>query len=124
MKEPDSLDAVLRECKLPEPTAEMDQRVMAAYRSAIGPLQASRRTSPQTSLRGWRQFWTMRVSVPAPALVAAALAILVLFFWLRPPAAPARSPETSGVVTRLNVSGFQPLPNGLARVVPVMQVKK
>jgi hypothetical protein len=116
MRDPDSLDALLREWKSPEPTAELDQRVTSAYRSAVRP----QRFSP----RAWRQFWTMRVSVPAPALVAAALAILSLFLWLRPSATPAASPGTSGVVTRLNASGFQPLPNGEARVVPAMEVQK
>ena len=116
MKEPDSLDALLREWKSPEPTAELDQRVTSAYRSAVRP----RRFSP----RIWRQFWTMRVNVPAPALVAAALAVLTLFFWLRPSAAPVASPKTSGLVTQLNAIGFQPLPNGQARVVPAMEVQK
>ncbi len=116
MREPDSLDVLLREWKPPEPTAELDRRVTSAYRSAV--------RRPRFSPRAWQQFWTMRLSVPAPALVAAALAILTLFFWWRPSAAPAASPETSGVVTRLNVSGFQPLPNGEARVVPAMEVKK
>jgi hypothetical protein len=86
--------------------------VISAYRSAVRPP------------RVWRRFWTMRVSPPAPALVAAALAILTLFFWLRPSAAPAPSPEASGVVTRLNASGFQPLPNGQARIVPAMEVQR
>ena len=116
MREPDSLDALLREWKSPEPTAELDQRVRSAYRSAVRP--------PRFSSRVWRQFWAMRVSVPAPALLAAALAIFALFFWLKPVAAPAESPETSGVVTRLNAHGFQPLPNGEARVVPAMEVQK
>jgi hypothetical protein len=115
MREPDSLDNLLREWKSPEPTAELDQRVTSAYRSAVRP--------PRFSPRVWRQFWTMRVSVPAPALVAAAVAILTLFFWLRPSAVPA-SPETSGLVTRLDAIGFQPLPNGQARVVPAVSVQK
>lgn len=116
MRDPDSLDALLREWKPPEPTADLDQRVTAAYRSAV--------RRPGSSPRGWRQFWTMRVSVPAPALAAAALAIFTLFFWLRPPAVPAASPATSDAVTRLDASGFQALPNGDARVVPAMEVKK
>jgi hypothetical protein len=116
MKESDSLDALLRDWKSPEPTADLDQRVISAYRSAVRP--------SRFSLRVWRQFWTMRVTVPAPALVAAALAIFALFFWLRPSAAPVAPPETSGVVTRLNVNGFQPLPNGEARIVPALEVQK
>lgn len=116
MREPDLLDVLLRKWKLPEPTAEFDQRVTSAYRSAVRP--------ERSSVPAWRQFWTTRVSVPAPALVLAALSIFILFFWWRPPAAPVTPPETPGAVTRLNVSGFQPLPNGEARVVPAMEVKK
>jgi hypothetical protein len=116
MREPESLEALLREWKSPEPPGELDRRVISAYRSSVRP--------PRFSLRVWRQFWTMRVSLPAPALVVAALAILTLFFWLRPSAVPVASPVTSGVVTRLNASGFRPLPDGEARVVPAMEVQK
>jgi hypothetical protein len=116
MREPDSLDALLRDWKSPEPTADLDQRVISSYRAAVRP--------PRFVPRAWRQFWTMRVSVPAPALVAATLAILALFLWLRPPAAPAPSPQISDVVTRLNVNGFQPLPDGEAQIVPALEVRK
>jgi hypothetical protein len=116
MTEPDSLDALLREWKSPEPAAELDQRVTSAYRSAVRP--------PRFSPGIWRQFWTMRVSVPAPVLAAATLMIFTLFLWFRPSAVPAVSPDTSGVVTRLNASGFQPLPNGHARVIPAMEIQK
>ncbi len=116
MREPDSLEALLRDWKSPEPEAELDQRVIFSYRAAVRP----QRFAPQV----WRRFWTVRVSVPAPALVAAALAIFALFLRLRPPAAPATSPQTSGAVTRLTVNGFQPLPNGEARIVPALDVQK
>jgi hypothetical protein len=116
MTEPDSLDNLLREWKSPEPAAELDQRVTSAYRSAVRP--------PRFSPRVWRQFWTMRVSVPAPALVAAAFALITLFLWLRPPAVPATSAKTSDAVTQLNASGYQPLPNGEARVIPAVEVQK
>jgi hypothetical protein len=116
MREPDSLGVLLRDWKSPEPTEDLDQRVISSYRSAVRPLRSSPRV--------WRQFWTMRVSVPAPILVAAALAMFGLFFWLLPSAAPAASPQASGVVTRLNVNGFQPLPNGEARIVPALEVQK
>jgi hypothetical protein len=116
MNEPDPLDAVLREWKSAEPDAGLDQRVMAAYRSA----SSSERDPPGP----WRRFWTMQVSVPAPALVAAALAIFVIFLWLRPSPVPEPPVQTPGAVTRLNVSGFQPLPNGEARVVPAREVQK
>jgi hypothetical protein len=112
MKEPDSLDDLLREeWKAPEPSAELDQRVTSAYRSEV------RRPA------AWKQFWKMRVSVPAPALLVAAVAIVALVAWLRPatPPAPAQSP---GVVTQLNASGFQPLPNGEARVVLAVEIVK
>jgi hypothetical protein len=116
MREPDSLDALLQEWKSPEPGAELDQRVTSAYRSAVRP--------QRLSLRVWRQFWTMRVSVPAPAFVAAALAIFTLFLWLRPPASPPVSPKTSDAVTQLNASGLQPLPNGKAQVIPAVEIQK
>jgi hypothetical protein len=116
MRETDWLDALLRKWKSPEPTAELDQRVIAAYRSAVRP--------ERSSVPAWRQFWTTRVSVPAPVLVLAALSIVILFFWWRPATTPVTSPETPGAVTRLNVKGFQPLPNGEARVIPAMEVKK
>jgi hypothetical protein len=117
MKEPDSphtsLDALLREEWMsPEPSAELDGRVASAYRAAVRPKTA------------WRGFWTMRVSVPAPALLVAAVAIVALLVWLRPEAAPSASPEPPGVVTRLNASGFQPLPNGEARIVSAVEIKK
>lgn len=115
MREPDPLGALLRDWKPPEPTAEMDQRVISSYRAAVRP--------PRFGLRVWRKFWAMRVTVPAPALVAAALAIFALLLWLRPLRVPA-SPKTSGMVTRLNVIGFQPLPNGEARIVPALEVQK
>jgi hypothetical protein len=115
MKETDLLDVLLRKWKSPEPTPELDQRVMSAYRSAV---------RPERSVPAWRQFWTTRVSVPAPALLLAALSILILLFWWRPSAAPVQAPETPGAVTSLNISGFRPLPNGEARVVPAMEVKK
>jgi hypothetical protein len=112
MKEPDPLDTLLREWKSPEPAEELDRRVVEAYRSAARP--------QRPSLGIWQQFWTMRVSVPAPAFVAAALAIFTLFLWLR----PAASPKTSDAVTQLNASGFQPLPNGKAQIVPAVEIQK
>jgi hypothetical protein len=118
MREPDSLDALLREeWKSPEPTALMDQRVISAWRSAV---RAS----------AWLRFWRLRFSVPAPVLVAAMLAVFALFLWSRTapewlrggPAIPVPI-ETPGAVTRLNATGFQPLPNGDARVIPAVEAK-
>lgn len=116
MKEPDPLDALLQEWKSPEPAADLDQRVIAGYRSAV--------RQPQSSPPIWSRFWTLRISVPAPAFVMAALVIVALFLWLRPSVAPAAPAQASGVVTRLNIDGFQPLPNGEARIVPAAEVRK
>lgn len=116
MKESDSLDALLREWKIPDPNEELDQRVIAAYRS--------NKHSGRASSRFWRRFWTTRVSIPAPALLAAALAVFALVLWLGPLAAPAPPPQAPGVVTRLNATGFQPLPNGDARIVPAAEVQR
>lgn len=113
MKETDSLDALLREeWKSPDPTAELDRRVASAYRAAVA--------RPKVS---WRGLWTLRVSVPVPALLFAAVAIAALAVWLRPAVQPTPA-EPSGVVTQLNASGFQPLPNGEARIVPAVEIVK
>jgi hypothetical protein len=112
MREPDPLDIILREeWKSPEPAAALDQRVMAAWRSTANP-------------SAWMRFWTLRFSVPAPVLVAAMLAIIALFVWLRPAPGTPVPAERDGVVTRLNLSGFQPLPNGEARVIPAVEIRK
>jgi hypothetical protein len=116
MNEPDPLDSLLREWKAPEPGAGLDQDVMAAYRSTVCP--------PRPSAPRWQRFWRMRVSVPVPALLAAAVVVFGLLIWLRPPAPSPASPGGSDALTRLNASGFQPLPNGEARVIPAMEVQK
>ena len=120
MNEPDpdallrdsKMDALLREWRAPDPPEALDHRVLAGYRSV----------KPSDRGFSWRRLWTMRVTVPAPALLAAALAVFALFLWLRP--APAPAPQTPNAVTRLNITGFQPLPNGEARVVPAVEVKR
>jgi RNA polymerase sigma-70 factor (ECF subfamily) len=112
MREPDSLDALLREeWKSPEPSVALDNRVTNAYRTAVRP-------------SAWRQFWRFRVSIPAPLLLAAGFAALGLFLWLRPAPVPASSPRAGSVVTQLNATGFQPLPNGEARIIPTAEVRK
>ena len=116
MKETDPLDALLREWKSTDPPAELDQRVVSSYRSAVG--------SQRVSSRGWRRFWSMRVSIPAPVLLAAAVVAVILFLWLRPPGAPTPSRAPYDAVTRLNATGFEPLPNGQARVIPAAEIKQ
>jgi hypothetical protein len=113
MTGPDPLDALLREWKSPEPGAELDEQVVTAYRAAV----------PSAPLRApaWRRFWGARISVPAPLLLAA-MAALVLFFWYRSTSVPSPPPHAAGVVTRLNATGFEPLPNGEAHIVPVKEI--
>ena len=106
MTEPDPLSALLRESKAPEPGLELDERVLRSYRSVF---PAVRRTA-------WNRFLSWRVSMPVPVLIAAAV-IVALIFWFRSGPAPATPTLAPDVVTQLNVSGFQPLPNGEARVV-------
>lgn len=108
MKERDPLDALLGEWKSPEPSPELDERVMRAYRAQPEAVKAL----------GWRRFWTARISVPVPVLIAA-IAVLALFLWVRSASQSRALPEASGIVTHLNATGFQPLPNGQARVLPV-----
>ena len=61
-----------------------------------------------------------RIGIPVPVLLAAAAA-LALFLFFRPASTPSAPPQTPGVLTQLNVSGFQPMPDGAARVVPVKE---
>jgi len=112
MNKSDSLDKLLHEWTSPEPTEEMDERVAHAWRSAFQPPRA-------------RSFWTMRIGIPAPALLAAALAVFAVVFWLRrlePPAAHEAVPQTRGIVTQLDARGFEPLPNGEARIISVGEI--
>lgn len=113
MSERDPLDALLAEWKSTEPATDFDRRVMEAYRARF--------PKPSDRLAGWRRLWNMRVSVPVPILIAA-MTLLGLFFWYRSSSQSAATPPATGVVTRLNATGFQPLPNGEARVVPVNEV--
>ena len=114
MNEPDSLDKLLHEWKSPDPAEQMDERVLDAWRSAVQPPAQS-----------GRSFWTMRINIPAPALLAAALAVAVLLFWLRrpdPPIVHEAVPQTRGIVTQLDARGFEPLPNGEARIVSAREI--
>jgi hypothetical protein len=110
MSENDPLRAVLQEWKVPEPSATLDESVRAGFRAARPP-------------SAWAQFWSARVSVPLPALTGAAAMVLVAAAaWLiafRPsPPAPVQRP---GVVTRLEATGFLPVPDGSALVKEVRQ---
>jgi hypothetical protein len=109
MSEIDPLRPVLREWEAPEPSAALDARVRAGFRAFQTP-------SP------WGRFWTARVSVPVPVLAAVGLLLALAWVVEFRPAAP--SPRPPGVVTRLEATGFQPLPDGMARVVTVEDVKQ
>jgi hypothetical protein len=110
MSECDPMQDLLREWKSPEPGPNFDDRVASAYRAAF---PIGRHRQPVL-----RRLWAARISVPVPVLLAA-MAAIALFLWLRPATAPSPAGLPSGVLTQLNVNGFQPLPNGEARVVPV-----
>jgi len=108
MRENDPLQAVLREWQAPEPSAVLDERVRAGFR-AIQP-------SPR-----WPRFWSARVSVPVPVLAAVLLLVAVVWLMEFRPAEPLVPPRQPGVVTRLEATGFQPEPNGVALVEEVKQ---
>lgn len=110
MSERDPLRDLLREWKSPEPSAELDERVSGAYRAAFR----------EQRVPLWTRLLNARISVPVPVLLAA-VAGLALFLWLRPASAPSAPRDTADVVTKLNASGFVPLPNGDARIVPVTE---
>jgi hypothetical protein len=117
MTENDPLRALLREWKSKEPAPELDARIAAAYRAAVT------RDAVRRPIFG--RFWRARVSLPAPVLAAGVLAVLAVFLWFRiaaPP--PPASPATSDVVTHLDATGFQPLPDGAARVISVKELRK
>jgi|SRR5690349_10596042 hypothetical protein len=108
----DPIQDILREWQAPEPSSALDHRTLAAYRAGYRP-------------SGWRSFWQMRISVPVPALAALAvlLALGFLLEWRLTPK-PAAPRIDAGYVTRLDTAGFQPLPNGEARVVQVGSIQQ
>jgi hypothetical protein len=109
--EDDKLRAVLREWEAPQPNPAMDARVRAGWRAAHPP--------------GWKRIWTARVSVPIPVL--AALLLIAVFLLVKFGAARRSTAETpsghGGYVTELTATGFQPVPNGEARVITVKEAQ-
>jgi hypothetical protein len=81
----------------------MDARVLAAYRAAQQP-------------PAWKRLWNWRVSLPVPVFAAALILIAIVLLSLRPAPDPAPVAGVRGHITRLDAAGFQPLPNGAARV--------
>jgi hypothetical protein len=113
--EDDKLRAVLRAWEAPEPNPEMDARVRAAWRVS----------HPPGWRRMWKRIWTARVSVPVPVLAALLLVaafLLVTFGAARRSTAEMPS-GPGGYVTHLNATGFQPVPNGEARVITVKEAQ-
>jgi len=89
----------------------MDARVRAVWRASHPP--------------GWKRIWTARVSVPVPVL--AALLLIAALLLAKFGAARRSTAETpsghGGYVTQLNATGFQPVPNGEARVITVKEAR-
>jgi hypothetical protein len=108
MNEKDPLRSLLNEWEAPEPPAALDARVRAAYRAQRRPAF-------------WKRLWSFRVSIPAPVLAAAILMIAAgLWIGRRPGPPPSPTPAVpagGGYLTRLDASGFQPLPDGEVRVI-------
>jgi hypothetical protein len=107
----DKLRAVLRAWEAPEPNPEMDARVRAAWRALHPP--------------GWKRIWTARISVPVPVL--AMLLLIAALLAVKYGAARRSTAETpsrpGSYVTQLNAAGFQPVPNGEARVITVKEAQ-
>jgi hypothetical protein len=104
----DRLHEILREWEVPAPAAKMDDCVRAAWRTAHPP--------------AWRRLWSARISMPVPVLAGLLLLAVALFVSLR--LAPTASPAIGRYVTRLNATGFQPAPNGEARIVKIEEMKQ
>jgi hypothetical protein len=108
--EDDKLRAVLREWEAPEPSPQLDARVRKAWRSLHRP--------------AWKQIWMARVSVPVPVLAALLLAAAFLLVKFGGAGNTAERPSKSGgYVTQVNSTGFQPVPNGEARVINVKEAQ-
>ena len=105
MTEDDPVHPLLGKWEAPEPPAAMDARIRAAWRAGLH----ERRTRPEGYL-GLRH------------LAAVLLVIFALLIVLRP--LPRAAHGESGYVTRLGAAGFQPLPDGAARVVRMSEVRQ
>lgn len=112
MTERDPLNKLLREWKAPEPAPGVDERMADAYRGAF-----------PSRTPAWLGFWKMRISVPVPILLAAVV-VFALFLWFRSTPAPATPSNAGEIVTRLTATGFEPLPNGEARIVPIKETNR
>jgi hypothetical protein len=109
MMENDPLDSVLHEWQAPPPPTSLDARVLAAYRQSVRPAL-------------WRRFLQARVTIPVPVIAILILILAVVLIRIR---IDRRSPlpQIGGYVTRIESAGFQPLPEGDARIVRREEVR-
>ena len=103
MKEQDPLSSLLREWEAPEPSSTLNARVREVWPG-----------KPRPSW--WRRIWSVRVSIPVPALAALLLIVTALWFQFRPNPPGVAAPGGS-YVTRIESAGFRPLPDGETRVI-------
>jgi hypothetical protein len=107
MNKEDNINSILREWKAPEPSRELDGRVLQAFHAARS-IPVWNRVSPQS----------LRVQV---LLIAATLlvtvALVALFRYGK------ESAGIPGIVTQINGSGFQALPNGAATITKSKEIK-
>ena len=108
MKDNDPLNSILREWESPEPSSGLDARVRAAYLAMLRP-------SP------WKRMWFSRVSIPIPVL-AGLLLLVTAMWWIQSRSRTLgvqpviTSPAENEYVTRIEIAGYQPLPNGATRI--------
>jgi hypothetical protein len=112
MTEHDPFNRLLHEWRAPDLPSSLEARIAGAYRTKL--------TCPYRQPPFYRRWWTARISIPVP-LLGLALLLVAMLFWFRSKSAPGLPPETAGVVTRVNATGFEPLPNGRAHLVPVKE---
>jgi hypothetical protein len=111
MIENDPLDSLLREWQPPAPPASLDATMLAAYR-----------TSSRPGL--WQRFLHARVSIPVPVLAVLALITIALLLTFRTGEPQPPLPRIPGYVTRIEAAGFEPLPDGAARVVRRPEIRQ
>jgi hypothetical protein len=112
MIEHDPFNKLLQEWQAPDLPPYLEERIAGVCRTEV----------PSTDRRPpyYRRWWTARVRIPVP-LMGLAILLVAMLFWFRSKSAPSLPPDPAGVVTRVNATEFEPLPNGEARLVPVKE---
>ena len=111
MTEKDPLDSILRDWTPPSPSPQLDSRMLDAYRQA-------------THISLWRRFLGARVTIPVPVLATLLLLAAAWFLTFRTGEPGPAVPQIRGYVTRIEAVGFEPLPNGEARIIPRPEVRQ